>query len=102
MSDTRQMISERITVGIDLGDRYSEACLVDPGERLWTTDDCAQPRRIYAAISANEHLLDVLHQLLDDLLSLFQQIIGFFWISFTKVWIRCQYDAGDRFVVAYS
>ena len=30
MSDTRQMISARITVGIDLGDRYSEFCLVDP------------------------------------------------------------------------
>ena len=30
MSDTRQEISARITVGIDLGDRYSEFCLVDP------------------------------------------------------------------------
>jgi transposase len=30
-SDTRQEISARITVGIDLGDRYSEYCLVDVG-----------------------------------------------------------------------
>jgi len=30
MSDTRQEISARITVGIDLGDRYSEFCLIDP------------------------------------------------------------------------
>ena len=29
MSDTRQKISARITVGIDLGDRYSDFCLVD-------------------------------------------------------------------------
>jgi len=29
MSDTRQEISARMTVGIDLGDRYSEFCLVD-------------------------------------------------------------------------
>ena len=29
MSDTRQRISARITVGIDLGDRYSQFCLVD-------------------------------------------------------------------------
>ena len=30
MPDTRQEISARITVGIDLGDRYSEFCLIDP------------------------------------------------------------------------
>jgi len=29
MSDTRQVISARIIVGIDLGDRYSEFCFVD-------------------------------------------------------------------------
>jgi len=29
MSDTRQEISATITVGIDLGDRYSEFCLID-------------------------------------------------------------------------
>ena len=31
MSDTRQVISARITVGIDLGDRYSDFCFVDVG-----------------------------------------------------------------------
>jgi transposase len=45
MSDTRQEISARITVGIDLGDRYSEFCVLDQNGtvvddgRLRTTQD---------------------------------------------------------------
>ena len=55
MSDTRQEISATITVGIDLGDRYSEFCILDQNGtvvddgRLRTTQ--AALRRYFSASS---------------------------------------------------